>query len=55
MNPCTAPAGSSRPRRCSVQHARELLGVERVPAGALEEPGLRLGGEHGPLEQRRHE
>ena len=38
-----------------VEHADELLGVQRIPAGAFEQGLLGLGGEHGLLEQRREE
>jgi hypothetical protein len=34
------------------QHLHELLRVERVTAGAIEQPLLRLGRKNGPLEQR---
>ena len=37
------------------QHAHELLRVQRVPAGALEQQLLRLRRQHRLLQQRRHE
>ena len=43
-------------RRAPVtEHPHELLGVQRVPARALEKRRLRLGGQHRPLEQGRDE
>ena len=35
-----------------LQQAHELLGVERVPTGALQDRLLELGGDHGRLQQR---
>ena len=38
-----------------LQQAHELLGVEGVAAGSIEDRLLELGGDHGRLEQRRDE
>ena len=58
MIPCT-DSGSRRLgpvlARARVDHARELLGVERVAARALEERGLNVGRKHRSLEERVHE